>query len=132
MLCNKKSTNNFVHKKKVKLVYKPSSVLDDHLSRRFVAKPLMRFWERASSSIAPHLAPRRVYSRTVSPQCGVCSYHAFPPLPFAVIYTHNQLAVYLCCPFPQVTLDWRYQLRLLFGARTFLTFSGAIIWLTLR
>ena len=37
----------------VKLVYKPSSVLDDYLSRRFVAKPLMRFWGRTSSPTCP-------------------------------------------------------------------------------
>jgi len=53
--------------KRVKLVYKPSSVLDDYLSRQFVAKLLLRFWGRASNPIAPHLAPCRVYSQNMSP-----------------------------------------------------------------
>jgi len=95
------SQHTFVCIKKVKLVYKPSSVLDDHLSRRFVAKPLMRFWGRTSSPIVPHLAPRRVYSHNVSPQCGVSPYLTFPPLLLVVnLYITYWLAVYLCCPFP--------------------------------
>ena len=39
--------------KGVKLVYKPSSVLDDYLSRHFVAKVLMRSWGRTSSPLCP-------------------------------------------------------------------------------
>ena len=35
-------------------------------------------------------------------------------------------AVYFCCTFPQVTLAWRYQAWLLYGARTFLTITGVI------
>ena len=114
--------------KKVKLVYKPSSVLDDHLSRRIVANPLMRFWERTSSSIAPHLAPRRVYSHSVSPHCGVCSCHAFPPLPFAFAsWRFISVALFRRSPWIDVI---NYACSLVLGLSS--PIFGAIIWLTLR
>ena len=112
---------------KIKSVYKPSSVLDDHLSRRLVAKPLMRFWERTSSSIAPHLAPRRVYSHNVSPLCGVCSCHAFPPLPFAFAsWRYISVALFRRSPWIDVI---NYACSLVLGLSS--PIFGAIIWLTL-
>ena len=44
-----------------RLVYKPSSVLNGHLSRRYVAVSLKRLMERAGNPYAPCLASSGVY-----------------------------------------------------------------------
>ena len=45
-----------------RLVYKPSSVLNGHLSRRYVAVALKRLLERAGNPYAPCLASGGVYT----------------------------------------------------------------------
>ncbi len=74
---------------------KPSSVLDDHLSRRIVANALMRPYLKRTGQV--HLllfglAPGGVYRAFSVAGKAVSFYLAFPPLP-------AKQAVYFCCTF---------------------------------
>ena len=63
--------------------HKPGSVLDDHLSRPYVAARLKRLRRtRRAAGLPPlHLAPGGVYSGNRLPGSRVSSYLAFPSLP---------------------------------------------------
>ena len=63
--------------------HKPGSVLDDHLSRPYVAARLKRLRRtRRAAGLPPlHLAPGGVYSGNRLPGFRVSSYLAFPSLP---------------------------------------------------
>ena len=89
-------------RKKCERDRKPSSVLNDYLSRRIVANtlkpPFEVMWRATNSSVG--VAANRVYMAVGVSIDSVGSYPAFPPLP-------EKRAVYLCCTFPKVTLGGR-------------------------
>ena len=81
---------------------KPSSVVDDYLSRQAVADllkpPFEVMWRATNSSVG--VAANRVYMAGNVTIPSVSSYLAFPSLPY-------ETAVYFCCTFPKVTLGGR-------------------------
>ena len=118
-----------------KWAYKPGSVLDSHLSRRDVAgtlqppprrrpgRPcvsstvLLRIEFTASDCSQPpgELLPRL---STLTSRAN----DAIGDAQSASLHSDGQqLAVYLCCTFPEVAFGGRYPLSLPYGARTFLT-----------
>lgn len=95
-------------------VCKPSSVLDDHLSRIGVTADLKRMCrdtEQVFGLIS--CTGRGLHERTVA-IAFVGSYPTFPPL------QRQAVAVYFCCTFLEVAFTGRYPAPLLSGARTFL------------
>lgn len=111
-------------------ICKPSSVLNNHLSRPIVTNGLKRYYpkaKRATFSCFPIRSCSRwgLHSRKVAIAL-VSSYLAFPPLPKLIP------EVYLCCTFLQVTLTGSYpapcpmELGLSSPAHN----AAAIVWFT--
>ena len=80
-----------------KLVYKPSSVLDGHLSRRGISDALKRCKQQVEQTICRYLASSGVYIAPIVTNRSVSSYLALSTLPKII------LAVYFCCTFLEVT-----------------------------
>ena len=76
-----------------RLVYKPSSVLNGHLSRRYVAVSLKRLVERAGNPILLRVLHRVGFTSRLVTDLWVSSYLAFPSLP-------NKLGGFFLLHFP--------------------------------
>ena len=105
---------------RMKQICKPCSVLDNHLSRLFVAEEFQQStsWTMTSHHVFPSFwscTGWGLHGRTVACPPG-SSYLAFPPLP-------NYSAVSLCCTSLGVASTRRYLASLLYGARTFLVIT---------
>jgi len=99
-------------------IYKPCSVLDNHLSRLIVTNKFKRttILDQSRANFVFHpfvLAPDGVYIAYMSPYSWWALTSPFQP------YRENS-AVYFCCTSLKITPTWRYQASLLCGARTFL------------
>ena len=101
-------------------VYKPGSVLDDHLSRRHIAMPLKRSTSRAAAGSC-HICPISTLLRMgfTRPPC-LQGAGELLPHHFNLTTALPVSAECFCCTFPMVTHAGRYPASLPCGARTFL------------
>ena len=97
-----------------RLVYKPSSVLNGHLSRRYVAVSLKRLVERAGNPYCSVSCIGWGLHRASSPICGWALTSPFHPYP-------SVRAVFFCCTFLKVAFTGISPAPLPCDARTFLT-----------
>ena len=108
-------------------IYKPCSVLDNHLSRLIVANKLKRttILDQSRASFVYHpfvLAPDGVYIAYMSPYSWWALTSPFQP------YRINP-AVYFCCTSLKITPTWRYQAScsVVHGLSSY---YAAIVWFT--
>ena len=97
-----------------RLVYKPSSVLNGHLSRRYVAVALKRLFGAGGQPICSVSCIRWGLHHASSPICGWALTSPFHPYP-------TSWAVFFCCTFLEVTFTGISPAPLPYDARTFLT-----------